>query len=81
MKIESAAGEFEFDIEELKVCRNDVVLKGKMGVWEAETVMDRDDMIKLLKLTFGNLSFWVHIFKLPFYALSSRRVKQEETNG
>ena len=32
MKIESAAGEFEFHIETLKVTGNDVVIVGKMGV-------------------------------------------------
>ena len=45
MKIESAAGEFEFHIETLKVAGNDVVVVGKMGVWEAETSMDRDDVL------------------------------------
>ena len=58
MKIESAAGEFEFQIESLKVTGTDVVVVGKMGVWEAETSMDRDDVLKLLRLTAGNPSFW-----------------------
>ena len=40
MKIESAAGEFEFHIETLKVAGNEVVVVGKMGVWEAETSME-----------------------------------------
>ena len=54
MKIESAAGEFEFHIETLKVAGNDVVVLGKMGVWEAETSMSRDDVLKMLRLTIGN---------------------------
>jgi hypothetical protein len=40
-----------------------------MGVWEAETSMDRDDMWKLLGLTLGSLSFWLYAIKLPFYVI------------
>ena len=72
MKIESAAGEFEFRIETLKVTGNDVVVVGKMGVWEAETSMDRDDVLKLLRLTVGNPSFWRFSLKLLPYAVFGR---------
>ena len=50
MKIESAAGEFEFDIEQLAVKGDDIVLIGQMGVWEAETTMSRDDAVTLFGL-------------------------------
>ncbi len=66
MKIESAAGEFEFEIETLKVDGSELVLTGTMGVWEAETVMSRADMVKFLKLTFGSPAFWIYLIKLPF---------------
>jgi hypothetical protein len=69
MIIESAAGEFDFNIEALQVKGEHVVLIGKMGVWEAETSMDRNDMWKLLGLTLGSLSFWLYAIKLPFYAI------------
>ena len=72
MKIESAAGEFDFHIETLKVAGNDVVLVGKMGVWEAETSMDRDDVLKLLRLTIGNPSFWGFSLRLLPYAILGR---------
>ena len=78
MKIESAAGEFDFDIETLKVNGESVVLKGKMGVWEAETAMDREDMLKILGLTFGSTSFWLYALKLPFYALFGRHHSNKE---
>ena len=76
MKIESAAGEFEFQIESLKVTGNDVVIVGKMGVWEAETSMDRDDVLKLLRLTIGNPSFWRFSLKLLPYAVFGRKRNQ-----
>jgi hypothetical protein len=81
MIIESAAGEFEFEIEALLVKDESIVLTGKMGVWEAETSMDRDDMWKLLGLTLGSLSFWIYAIKLPFYAIFGRKKSdKDETN-
>jgi len=80
MKIESAAGEFEFDIEALKVNGQYVILTGKMGVWEAETSMSRDDMLKMLKLTLGNSCFWGYALKLPFYALWGHNKTPGEAN-
>ena len=76
MKIESAAGEFEFQIESLKVTGNDVVFVGKMGVWEAETSMNRDDVLKLLRLIIGNPSFWRFSLKLLPYAVFGRKRNQ-----
>ena len=76
MKIESAAGEFEFQIESLKVTGNDVVVVGKMGVWEAETSMNRDDVLKLLGLTIGNPSFWRFSLKLLPCAVFGRKRNQ-----
>ena len=73
MKIASAAGEFEFHIDDLRIAGTDVVLTGKMGVWEAETLMDRDDLLTLLRLTAGSPSFWIHALKLLPYAVSGRR--------
>ena len=66
MKIESAAGEFEFDIESLKVENDKVILTGKMGVWEAETSMSRQDTAKLIKMMLGTPTFWLYVLKLPF---------------
>ena len=81
MKIESAAGEFEFHIETLKVTGNDVIIVGKMGVWEAETSMDRDDVLKLLRLTAGNPSFWRFSLKLlPYAVFGRKRGRRREMN-
>ena len=63
-------------IESLKVTGNDVVVVGKMGVWEAETSMDRDDVLKLLRLTIGNPSFWRFSLQLLPYAVFGRARNQ-----
>ena len=73
MKIASAAGEFEFHVETLKVAGDDVVVLGKMGVWEAETSMDREDVLKMLRLTVGNPSFWGFSLRLLPYAVFGRK--------
>jgi hypothetical protein len=50
MRIESAAGEFDFTIESMRIDGDDIVIIGKMGVWEAETVMTREDARKMIQL-------------------------------
>ena len=73
MKILSAAGEFEFRVESLKVTGGEVVVIGKMGVWEAETAMDRDDVLTMLRLTIGNPSFWGFALRLLPHAMFGRK--------
>lgn len=73
MKIASAAGEFEFHVETLKVAGNEIVVVGKMGVWEAETSMDRDDVATMLRLTIGNPSFWGFALRLLPLAVFGRK--------
>ncbi len=73
MKIESAAGEFEFDIERLRIEGDDVVIVGKMGVWEAETLMSRADMRKMLGMTLGKPAFWGYMVKLIFFGKSGNQ--------
>ncbi len=75
MEIKSPAGEFTFDIESLEIENDDVVLVGKMGVWEARTHMSPDDVIKFARLTVGNLLFWRFVAKLPGHILRARRNK------
>ena len=51
----------------------DTAVFGKMGVWEAETSMDRDDVLKMLRLTVGNPAFWRFSLRLLPYAIFGRR--------
>ena len=50
MRIESAAGEFDFSIEALAVRDADILITGKMGVWEAETVMTQEHCFLAMEL-------------------------------
>lgn len=64
MKIESAAGEFGFDLEKLDLKDDGIVLTGKMGVWEAETTMTSADLRKILVMVLGKPGAWGYLFKL-----------------
>ena len=81
MKIESAAGEFEFDIERLRIEGDDVVIVGKMGVWEAETLMSRNDMRKLLGMTLGKPAFWGYMIKVIFSGNSRNQRNAGQENA
>jgi hypothetical protein len=64
MKIESAAGEFGFDLEKLDLKDDGIVLTGKMGVWEAETTMTSADLRKILVMVLSKPGAWGYLLKL-----------------
>lgn len=78
VKIESAAGEFAFDIESMTIDGDTMVLLGKMGVWDAKTRLTRADLLKLLGLTVGSFRFWGFALRLPGYALRRRFGRQKD---
>ena len=63
MKIESAAGEFGFDVDKLELREDGIVLIGKMGVWEAETTMSSADLRRLLGMVLKKPGAWGYLFK------------------
>ena len=75
MEIKSPAGEFGFDIETARIEDREIVLGGKMGVWEAETHVSQDDFLKLLGLMVFSARFWLFVLRLPGYALLGSRNK------
>ncbi len=64
MKIESAAGEFGFDLEKLDLKDDGIVLTGKMGVWEAETTMTSADLRRILVMVLAKPGAWGYLLKL-----------------
>lgn len=51
MQVRSGAGDFEISIERAEVRDRAVVLVGKMGIWEAETVIDEAELGHLLRVS------------------------------
>jgi len=50
MRVVSGAGEFEISVERVEVRGERLVMIGKMGVWEAETFVDSEDLGRLSRL-------------------------------
>ncbi len=69
MKVVSGAGEFEISVEQVEIRGTTVVMVGKMGVWEAETFIERDEIGSLILASFSwRLLGW--ILTQPFRALA-----------
>lgn len=75
MEIKSPAGEFGFEIETLRIEGDEIVLSGKMGVWEANTHLTQADFLKLLGLMVFSARFWLFVLRLPRYAVMGERNK------
>lgn len=68
MKVVSGAGEFVIGMERLEVRNGDLLLIGKMGVWEAETFIEKGDIRRLLFLSLNpQVLGWA--IALPFRTL------------
>mgnify|MGYP000625089512 CR=1 FL=1 len=63
MKIDSAAGEFEFDLHDLKLADDGIILSGKMGVWEAETTMTDADLRRVIRLVLARPGAWGYLLR------------------
>jgi hypothetical protein len=70
--IKSPAGEFPITIERFEVEKGDLVIVGRMGVWDARTyVPPRDFFAVLAKLIFSP-SVLFYALRAPFLALRSK---------
>lgn len=76
MQVISGAGEFEISIERVEVRGSVVVLIGKMGVWESETMIEQGEIGHLLRVSLSpRVLGWV--LKWPFVELW-RRLRQQK---
>ncbi|MBI4519091.1 MAG: hypothetical protein HY699_25150 [Deltaproteobacteria bacterium] len=60
MRIKSRAGNFNMTIDEVGTENGELVLSGKMGVWQAKTYLsaqELQEMLKTLKIEAGVLDF------------------------
>lgn len=69
MKVISGAGEFKIGMDRLEVRNGTLLLVGKMGIWEAETYIEKGDIKRLLYLSLNpRVLGWAAA--LPFRVLS-----------
>jgi hypothetical protein len=71
VQVISGAGEFELSVDRVEVRNGSVVLIGKMGVWESETIIDEADLGRLLRASLSlRVAGWAA--SRPFVALWRR---------
>jgi hypothetical protein len=71
MQVISGAGEFEIVVERVEVRDTSVVMVGKMGVWESETIIDQREIPRLLRVALTpRVLGWA--LGRPFAALAQR---------
>ena len=51
MRVESQAGKFLLDFEGMEPGDGEIIIRGKMGVWDAETHMTLPEFLRLLRMT------------------------------
>jgi hypothetical protein len=65
MQIRSMAGEFDVSIERFESEGNDLVMVGKMGVWEARTYITPGELIHTLVKVVSCRALWLYLLWLP----------------
>lgn len=71
MRVISGAGEFEIVVERVEIRDTSLVMIGKMGVWESETIVDQAEIPRLLRVSLSpRVLGWV--LGRPFAALVQR---------
>ena len=73
-KIVSPAGDIALTLKHLKRKGNDIVINGKMGVWEADVFLPYDEIIKLA-LTYNIFSVLI-MFPIAFIKGLFKRKRQ-----
>ena len=71
MQVISGAGEFEIVVDRVEVRDSSLVMIGKMGIWESETIIDQAELPRLLRVALNpQVLGWT--LGRPFAALARR---------
>ena len=77
MQVISGAGEFEIVVERVEVRDTSLVMIGKMGIWESETIIGQAELPHLLRVSLTpRIVAWV--LGRPFSALAARLGRRGE---
>jgi hypothetical protein len=77
MQVISGAGEFEIVVERVEVRDASLVMVGKMGIWESETIIDQAEIPRLLRVALTpRVLRWA--LERPFAALARRFRRRDE---
>jgi hypothetical protein len=79
MQVISGAGEFEIVVERVEVRDTSLVMIGKMGVWESETIIGQSELPHLLRVALTpRVLGWA--LGRPFTALARRLRRRGESS-
>jgi hypothetical protein len=70
-KIVSSAGEMEMSLVSVGIEGDNIVMKGKMGVWDAKVFIPPEEALKTIGMML-NLSLILYTFKLPLLFLRKK---------
>jgi hypothetical protein len=70
--IKSPAGEFPITIDRFEIEGNELVIVGKMGVWDARTHVEARDFLRILGKLFLSPSVLFYALRAPFIAAQQR---------
>lgn len=71
MRVISGAGEFEITVRHMTARRGALVMAGTMGVWESETIIEPQDILRMLRVSLRP-AVLVYLATLPFRILFRR---------
>ena len=78
MQVISGAGEFEIVVERVEVRDTSLVMIGKMGIWESETIIDQAELPRLLRVALNPRVLGWTVGR-PFAALARRFRRRDES--
>lgn len=79
MQVISGAGEFEIVVERVEVRDTSLVMIGKMGIWESETIIDQAELPRLLRVALTPRVLGWTVGR-PFAALARRFRRRGESS-
>lgn len=65
-KIVSSAGEMEMSLLSIKVEGKNIMMKGKMGVWDAKITIPPEETLRVVRMMLKP-SLILYLFKLPLF--------------
>ena len=80
MLIKSMAGDFNVSIDKFEIEQGQLVMVGKMGVWEARTYLTPHDVLGFV----GKLlspSVLLYVLRLPYLLIRVKPKKRPASNG
>ncbi len=71
-KIISSAGEINMSLLSLGVEGDNIIMKGKMGVWDAKVIITPPEALKTIGMMIS-FSLIIYLIKLPFLLIKQKK--------